>query len=38
MSDSDSDDARVIEEPLPLHIIRFNDMASPLLKKVIRCK
>ncbi|KAL4488526.1 hypothetical protein ABPG72_013094 [Tetrahymena utriculariae] len=36
MSDSDSDEGRVVEEPLPLHIIRFNDMAQHLLKKVIK--
>ncbi|EGR30802.1 protein kinase domain protein [Ichthyophthirius multifiliis] len=31
-----SDEEPKIEEPLPLHQVRFNDMAQPLFKKVVR--
>ncbi len=37
MSNSDSDEEPKVEEPLPVHLVRFNDMSLPLFKKVVRC-
>lgn len=38
MVDSDSDDDKVVQEVIPPHVVRFNDMPQPLFKKVIKCK
>ena len=38
MSDEDSDNPRVKEDPLPNYKVRFTDMADDLVIKAVKCK